>query len=104
MQSPTTVACVAFALLVVIALVGVWFVYRLFRLRYYYTAHLYSHIFKIYYFAVASFILFFYFAIGTVLLSLTTTNERTWAEWSWRWSVVGALLDVRISRRFEVIS
>ncbi|KAI0875917.1 hypothetical protein GGS24DRAFT_514803 [Hypoxylon argillaceum] len=75
MQSPTTVACVAFAFLVVIALVGV------------------CHIFKIYYFAVASFILFFYFAIGTILLSLTTTNERTWAEWSWRWSVVGALLD-----------
>jgi hypothetical protein len=98
MQSPIAVAYVAFAFLVVMTLVGVWFVYRLFRLRCYYSTNLYNHIFKIYYFLAASFILFSYFTIGTTLLILTTINGQAWAEWSWRWPVGGALLDVRIFR------
>ncbi|KAI1128949.1 hypothetical protein F5Y10DRAFT_239190 [Nemania abortiva] len=93
MQNPMTVAYIAFAFLVIMTLVGAWFTHRFFRLRSYYPAHLHNRILRIYHFVAALFILLAYLAIGITLLVLASIKGQMWADWSWRWSVTGALLD-----------
>ncbi|KAJ8129043.1 hypothetical protein O1611_g4589 [Lasiodiplodia mahajangana] len=88
-----TVAYVAFAFLVVMTLVGAWFTHQLFRSRCYSSVQLGCRTIKIYYFVAASSILFIYFALGITFLVLAIIYGQMWAEWSWRWSVLGALLD-----------
>ncbi|KAI0114346.1 hypothetical protein GGR51DRAFT_556203 [Nemania sp. FL0031] len=93
MQNQLTVAYVAFAFLVVMALVGAWFTYQLFRRRSYYSIQLRHRILKIYSCVVASSILVAYVVLGVIFLVLTIIKGQTWAKWSWRLSVSGALLD-----------
>ncbi|GAW26214.1 hypothetical protein SAMD00023353_2401190 [Rosellinia necatrix] len=93
MPDPTDAAYVAFAFLVFMTVVGAWFTYRLFRHGRFYSAAIYNHSLKIYYYLAAVAFLFSYFTIGFTFLILTATYGHTWADWSWRWSIGGALLD-----------
>ncbi|KAI1747101.1 hypothetical protein F4782DRAFT_552550 [Xylaria castorea] len=93
MYNPLTVAYVAFSLLLIVGLLAMQFTYRLYYLHPYYSWRFYRWNMKFYYYAVTLSILLSYFTVAIVLLALTATHGPQWAEWSWRWSVGGALLD-----------
>ncbi|KAJ2989420.1 hypothetical protein NUW58_g3473 [Xylaria curta] len=93
MRGLATVAYVAFAFLVIISLAATRFIYSLFRLRSGYSARICNRNLKIYYYALAATFLLSYFTVAVAFLALITTHGSMWAEWSWRWSVGGALLD-----------
>ncbi|KAI0551265.1 hypothetical protein F4679DRAFT_582742 [Xylaria curta] len=93
MYNSPTVAYAAFALSLVIGLIAMRFTYRLFILRTHLSLRFYNYNLKIYHYITALALLSSYFVVATVLLTLTAIYESQWAEWSWRWSVAGALLD-----------
>ncbi|KAI0450055.1 hypothetical protein F5B21DRAFT_448419 [Xylaria acuta] len=93
MYNPLTVAYVAFALQVIVGLIAVQFTYRLFYLRPSFSLRFRHRNIKLYYSVAAVCLLLSYFTVSIVLLALTATHGPRWAEWSWRWSVGGALLD-----------
>ncbi|KAI1738646.1 hypothetical protein F4680DRAFT_449760 [Xylaria scruposa] len=93
MHNPLTVAYVAFALSLIIGLIAMRFTYRLFILRPHLSLRVYNYNLKVYHYITALALLSSYFVVAIVLLTLTAIYESHWAEWSWRWSVGGALLD-----------
>ncbi|KAI1200630.1 hypothetical protein F5X97DRAFT_321098 [Nemania serpens] len=93
MEYSTTAAYVAFAFLIIIALLGGCFTYRLYSLRFSYYTEFYDYNVRIYYYVVATVLLLSYVTVGTTFIVLAATNGQPWADCSWRWSVGGALLD-----------
>ncbi|KAI1163774.1 hypothetical protein F5B18DRAFT_651310 [Nemania serpens] len=93
MDNPTTTAYVAFAFLVLMTLLGGFFTYRLYMLRYSYFTEFYNYMVKVYYYVVATVLLLSYVTVGTAFIVLTATNGQPWADCSLKWSVGGALLD-----------
>lgn len=102
MYNPLTLAYVAFAMLVIMTLIAIRFTHRLVCHRPYFSAKIGKFEAKIYYYVVALSLLLTYLSVSIVLLALTATYGSEWAEWSWRWSVGSALLDVRLPRKPEL--
>lgn len=97
MEDSTITAYVAFGFLLAMTAIGSCFTYRLFSARRYYLIEIKAHFLKAHHHLGASFVLLSYFVIGLVLFILSALRGNPWATWSWRWSVEGALFDVRTS-------
>ncbi|KAI0969151.1 hypothetical protein F4678DRAFT_474159 [Xylaria arbuscula] len=96
MSNPTVAAYVAFAFMPVIAFIGMWFAYRLYCLRRHCPMELYDYTTKIYYYPLVFIFSITYITIGIIFLVLTIIHGQTWANWCWRWSIVGSLADESI--------
>ncbi len=96
MSNPIIAAYVAFAFMLVLTWIGLWFSYRLFSLRRYYSMQLFNWTMNIYYYPMVFICSFAYIAIGITFLIMTIIHGRIWANWCWRWAIVGSLLDVRL--------
>ncbi|KAI1294464.1 hypothetical protein F5Y03DRAFT_399552 [Xylaria venustula] len=93
MPNPTVAAYVAFAFMLVITFIGMWFAYRLYSLCRHHSIEFYNYTTRVYYYPLVLILSAAYITIGIIFLVLTVIHGQRWANWCWRWSIVGSLSD-----------
>ncbi|KAK5625579.1 hypothetical protein RRF57_001295 [Xylaria bambusicola] len=84
---------VAFAYIVAITLIGVWMAQQLFSHRRCSNMGPFKYPVMIWYCAMAIISSLIYIAIGITFLACTILHGQSWANWCWRWAIIGSLFD-----------